>query len=51
MYIILGWFDIELFWDENIVYFYNWKKTVLDQYDVGLFNFHQQIIVISHIPR
>ena len=45
---ILLWDDITIIWDESIVYFFNWeKKSVLDQEEVCLLNFHQQIIVIS----
>ena len=45
----LFWDDITKIWDENIVYltFLTEKKHVLDQYDVCLLNFHQQIMVIS----
>ena len=44
----LFWDDITIIWDENIVYFFNWEKNpVLDQQEVCLLNFHQQIIVIS----
>ena len=45
---ILFWDDITIIWDENIVYFFNWEKIpVLDQWEVCLLNFHQQIFAIS----
>ena len=46
--LFVGWDDITIIWDENIVSFFNWeKKTVLDQKEVCLLNFHQQTMVIS----
>ena len=40
----LFWDGITIIWDENIVYVFNWeKRPVLDQYEVCLLNFHQQV--------
>ena len=42
----LFWDDITKIWNENIVYFVKWEKNpVLDQQEVCLLNFQQQIIV------
>ena len=48
---MLFWVDITINWHENIVYFFNWEKTLFwtNKKFVYILNFHQQITVISSL--